>query len=80
MAAVAHDKHLGIRFDPAQESELAKRPAGAGADDAPATDEEIREATSLNHGIVEMKVLPGNIRYIDLDGILLGREEDGRSL
>ena len=33
MKAVAHDKHLGISFNPAQSKELASRPAGAGADD-----------------------------------------------
>jgi len=72
MAAVAHDKHLGMRFDPAEQANLAKRPDGAGADDAPATDQEIREATKFNHGIVDMKVLPGNIRYIDLMGFFWG--------
>ena len=72
MAAVAHDKHLSMRYDPAQQGDLAKRPDGAGADDAPPTDEQIREATRFNHGIVEMKVLPGNVRYIDLMGFLWG--------
>ena len=40
MEAVAHDKHLGIRHDPAEQQRLAARPAGAGADDAPPSDEE----------------------------------------
>lgn len=72
MAAVAHDKHLGIRFDPGEEASLAARPPGAGADDAPATPEEVRQAAKFNHGIVEMKVLPGNVRYIDLMGFFWG--------
>src|SRR4051794_6775690 len=33
MAAVAHDKHLSMRFDPAEQANLARRPDGAGADD-----------------------------------------------
>jgi hypothetical protein len=37
MAAVAHDKHLGMHYDPEQSKELASRPTGAGADDAPPT-------------------------------------------
>jgi hypothetical protein len=72
MNAVAHDKHLGMHYDPKQQAELAARPAGSGADDAPPTPEEIRQATQFNHGITEMKVLPGNIRYINLVGFFWG--------
>ena len=72
MSAVAHDKHLGMHFDPAQQSRLAASPAGSGADDAPPSEEEVRQATRLNHGITEMKVLPGNIRYMDLIGFFWG--------
>lgn len=72
MKAVAHDAHLGMRYDPAQQAQLAARPAGSGADDAPPSDDEIRRAAKFNYGIVEMKVLPGNIRYIDLMGFFWG--------
>ena len=72
MSAVAHDKHLGINFDPRRQTELASQPPNAGADDAVPSDEEIRQATKFNHGILEMKVLPGNIRYIDLMGFFWG--------
>ena len=72
MQAVAHDKHLGIQYAPARQAELAARPAGSGADDAPATDQEIRQATKFNHGITEMKVLPGNVRYMELMGFFWG--------
>jgi C-terminal processing protease CtpA/Prc len=68
MKAVAHDKHLSISYNPQKQAELAARPPGAGADDAPPTPEEIHQATQFNHGILEMKVLPGNIRYINLIG------------
>ena len=72
MSAVAHDKHLGMHYDPAQQARLAASPAGSAADDAPPSEEEIRQATRLNHGITEMKVLPGNIRYMDLIGFFWG--------
>jgi hypothetical protein len=72
MGAVAHDKHLGMQYDPARQERLKALPPGAGADDAPPSPEEIRQATQFNHGIVEMKVLPGNIRYIDLVGFMWG--------
>ena len=72
MSAVAHDKHLGMHYDPAQQARLAASPAGSAADDAPPSEEEVRQATRLNHGITEMKVLPGNIRYMDLIGFFWG--------
>src|ERR1044072_604878 len=72
MAAVAHDKHLGISYNPGQSKDLAARPTGAGADDAPATEAEIRQATQFNHGIVQLKVLPGNIRYMETVGFFWG--------
>ena len=72
MDAIAHDKHLGMHFDPQQSKELASRPAGAGADDAPPSDDEIRQATRFNHGILELKVLQGNIRYMELLGFFWG--------
>ena len=75
MDAVAHDKHLGMHFDPQQSKELASRPAGAGADDAPPSDEEIRQATKFNHGILELKVLQGNIRYMELLGFFWGGQK-----
>ncbi len=67
---VAHDKHLGLSYDPQGAARLAARPPGSGADDAPPTAEEIRTARSRNHGIVEMKLLPGNIRYIESRGFV----------
>ena len=72
LSAVAHDKHLGMHYNPEQSADLAARPAGAGADDAPPTEDEIREATRFNHGITELKVLPGNIRYMNLVGFFWG--------
>ena len=75
LEAVAHDHHLGMHYDPKQASELAARPAGAGADDAPPSPEEIRFAERLNHGILQLKVLPGNIRYMETIGFFWGGEK-----
>ena len=75
LTAVAHDKHLGMHFDAKQSAQLAARPAGAGADDAPPTEEEIRFADRLNHGITQMKVLPGNIRYLESVGFFWGGDK-----
>jgi hypothetical protein len=73
--AVAHDAHLGMHPDPKQAAELAARPRGAGADDAPPTPEEIRFADRLNHGILQLRVLPGNIRYMESIGFFWGGEK-----
>jgi hypothetical protein len=72
LTEVAHDGHLGMHHDPKQAAQLAARPAGAGADDAPRSEEEIRQAERLNHGILQLKVLPGNIRYMETVGFFWG--------
>jgi hypothetical protein len=72
LTEVAHDGHLGMHHDPKQAAQLAARPAGAGADDAPPSQEEIRQAERLNHGILQLKVLPGNIRYMETIGFFWG--------
>jgi len=59
-----------MHYDPREQAGLAARPAGAGADDAPPSADDIREATRFNHGITELKVLPGNIRYMNYQGFM----------
>ena len=66
--AVAHDAHLGMHYQPDEAAKLAALPAGAGADHHAPTAEEIRQADRLNHGILQLKVLPGNIRYMETIG------------
>jgi hypothetical protein len=68
MESVAHDKHLSIQYAPKQAAELAAAPPGAGADDAPPTAEDLDQMRQVNHGLADMKVLPGNIRYLDIGG------------
>lgn len=65
MAAIAHDKHLGMSHDPARAAQLA---GGRQRDDGPPSDEQLRVARLRNHGIVELKWLPGNIRYMEVRG------------
>lgn len=68
LAATGHDKHLNFRYAPEQAARIAT--LGRQADDAPADAEQLRQAQARNHGLVEMKVLPGNIRYLDMDGFV----------
>ena len=72
LAAIAHDKHLGMRYDPAEQARLAAAPPSAGQDDGPPSEAQLRQATSFNHGILELKLLPGNLRYMKLNGFMWG--------
>lgn len=76
MAAVARDKHLGMMHDPAQAARLA---GGRQRDDGPPSDEQIRVARLRNHGIVELKWLPGNIRYMEVRGFTWTGPESARA-
>lgn len=65
MDAVAHDKHLGLTYQP----DLAARLSPAGEDDEASDAPFFRAmARRLNHGIREMRVLDGNIRLVSYDG------------
>ena len=68
LASVTPDKHLGVMVDPERSKALASRPPGGGADDAPPTPDEIRAAERSNHGLTQMQVLPGNVRYLEIEG------------
>jgi hypothetical protein len=70
LSGVAEDKHLGMHYAPDEYAALKARPGDAGADDAPASPEDVAEANRVNHGITAMKLLPGNIRYIETRGFI----------
>jgi hypothetical protein len=70
LQTVTPDKHLGVMYDPATSRELAAAGDRAGADDAPATAEDIANADRRNHGLIQLKMLPGNIRYLEMDGFV----------
>ena len=61
---VANDRHLGISYDPRRAEMMAARAPGGRPD--PAVFE--RQIRGRNHGIFELKLLPGNIRYMDYRG------------
>jgi hypothetical protein len=76
--AVAADKHLQLIFDPPNSAELAQRgPQADDVEDSPFLKAMMR---AHNHGITEMKLLPGNIRYIRYDGFGWSGAESGKAI
>jgi hypothetical protein len=74
---VGHDRHLNFRYAP--------QPAGAGPGPGPRRgppDEaaQEREAAQRNFGIRELRVLPGNLRYMAYDGFEWTGESSARAL
>ena len=63
LAAAGNDKHLWIKYDPAQAGALAH---GHHSQDARAFS--AREGRLHNEGYEALRILPGNIRYLDLTG------------
>ncbi|HVQ10046.1 MAG TPA: S41 family peptidase [Allosphingosinicella sp.] len=69
-----HDRHLNFRYDPQAAAGLAARTA-QGEPDQSAYE---RQARAANHGISELRVLPGNVRYMAYDGFMwIGPESAG---
>lgn len=62
----ARDKHLAVQFDPAHAAMLTG-PIGDEITEGPKWE---RLARSLNHGAMEMRVLEGNVRYVNLQGFV----------
>lgn len=60
---LGRDRHLYFRFDPARAAALGAR------DDEQAPDPSAfqRQVRSANHGITELRLLPGNVRYVAYD-------------
>ena len=75
---VTPDKHLGLMYNPETSKELAAHP-DTGADDAPPTPEDIAAAVRRNSGLVQMRILPGNIRYLETDGFVWAGEVTERA-
>jgi hypothetical protein len=59
---VGRDKHLSFTFDP----ERASRPA-ANKEPAPDPSGVARHIRAANHGVTELRLLPGNVRYMAYD-------------
>ncbi|WP_310467635.1 S41 family peptidase [Sphingomonas sp.] len=79
LGRVTPDKHLGLMYDPAQSRALAAAPPNAGADDAPPSAADIANAAKQNHGLVQLKLLPGNIRYLETTGFVWAGEPSERA-
>jgi hypothetical protein len=63
LVTAGQDKHLNFVFDPARAAMLSSPSSGG----SPNEDGLLRSARAANHGIRKLKVLPGNVRYIDFD-------------
>ena len=61
---VGRDRHLGFEFDPQDAAMLARRSDRENPD--PGAFE--RQMRRINHGVTELRVLPGNIRYMEYTG------------
>jgi len=65
LAAAGNDKHLWIKYDPAQAGALA-----GGEKSRDAHDYSAREGRLHNEGYESQRILAGNVRYLDLTGFL----------
>jgi hypothetical protein len=61
--AMTHDKHFGIAYDPRQAREMASQ---AGKSAAFYTPQLVERYRRLNYGFKEVKILEGNVGYLDL--------------
>lgn len=61
---VGRDKHLNFNYDPKRAAMMA----AAQTPSASNASELARTVRAANHGVTELKLLPGNIRYMTYDG------------
>ena len=76
LAAAAHDKHLGLQFDPARAA-MMNGPMGDEVNEGPEWD---RMARSMNHGVAELRMMDGNVRYMNLVGFAWTGERSAKVL
>ena len=60
LQAVTSDKHMSVKFNPEQAAGLSG-PRGPGNDAF-----RQQQMVSSNYGVLEMRVLPGNVRYVNI--------------
>ncbi len=75
LTAATLDTHLYLQYDPAWFAS-ANLPAEPG-DDARQIALEAEIARHTNHGLAEMRILPGNIRYLRIEGFSWVEDETG---
>jgi hypothetical protein len=66
LLTASHDHHLNIRFDPNEAGRVGARQG----DEVRSGPEWERDAQMRNHGIITMRMIPGNIRYIAYDNFV----------
>jgi hypothetical protein len=76
LTEAAHDKHLSIQFDPAHAS-MMNGPMGDEVNEGPEWE---RMARSMNHGVAELRLMDGNVRYMNLVGFAWTGEASARVL
>lgn len=75
MAGVAHDKHLGLTYNPRAVGTPRHGPGAGGPPPDFAA-----QARRSNHGVVELKVLPGNVRLMVYNGFVWSGDESAAAL
>ena len=66
LTATGRDRHLNFQYNPRQSADLAARDDRQSPDRGAFT----RMARANNHGVKALRVLPGNVRYMDYDAFL----------
>lgn len=66
MQATSKDTHLYLSYEPAWFASALATPQPG--EEARQTELENQVARATNHGLVEMRILPGNIRYLKVEG------------
>ncbi|HWT13759.1 MAG TPA: S41 family peptidase [Allosphingosinicella sp.] len=66
LETAGRDRHLSFAYHPEHAAMLAAPAAGRTFDDAAFA----RQARAANHGVAELRVLPGNIRYLAYEGFI----------
>jgi hypothetical protein len=75
LLAATSDSHLYLRYEPDWYSSARLPPRPGETEREVELEREI--ARDTNHGLVEMRVLPGNIRYLKIDGFDWVEDETG---
>jgi len=73
LRAVSRDGHLSLQYSPAEYAASLAPPTS----DAGSTARWRRQATRGHHGLRELKILPGNIRYLKITGFDWVTDETG---
>ncbi|MBX7542096.1 S41 family peptidase [Qipengyuania sphaerica] len=73
LARVGKDRHLNFRYDP-ERVEVMRSAMGGGGFDEDLYSKKVREQ---NHGISQLRILPGNVRYLEYTGFeWIGEESE----